>query len=188
MSPHASPPAAHDSPSAWMVANALRVAHGASLLDVACGYGRNAVFFAARGAHVTAVDRNEDAINRLQSLPNIDARLIDIEGDGTASAWPFAPSTFDAVIVCNYLWRPTFAAMLASLKPGGVLLYETFMRGNERYGKPSRAEFLLDAGELGERLEPQFEIVAAFEGDLSDANGAPLATKAMVAAVKRTPT
>jgi hypothetical protein len=50
--------------------------------------------------------------------------------------------------VTNYLWRPLFPILLASLAPGGVLLYETFAAGNETVGRPSRPDFLLRAGEL----------------------------------------
>ena len=48
---------------------------------------------------------------------------------------------FDAVVVTNYLWRPLWAQILDSVKPGGVLLYETFAQGNEVFGKPSRPDF-----------------------------------------------
>ena len=51
-------------------------------------------------------------------------------------------------MVTNYLYRPTLAATLASLAPGGILIYETFARGNERYGKPSNPDFLLEPDEL----------------------------------------
>jgi hypothetical protein len=55
---------------------------------------------------------------------------------------------FDAVVVTNYLWRPLLPTLLASLAPGGVLIYETFAAGNETVGKPSRPDFLLQPGEL----------------------------------------
>ena len=48
----------------------------------------------------------------------------------------------------NYLWRPRLPDLLALLAPGGVLIYETFMLGNEAFGKPSNPEFLLHPGEL----------------------------------------
>ena len=62
--------------------------------------------------------------------------------------WPFAGRQFDAVVVTNYLWRPLLPTLLASLAPGGVLIYETFAQGNETVGKPSRPDFLLRPGEL----------------------------------------
>jgi hypothetical protein len=74
--------------------------------------------------------------------------LADIEN----GPWPLltdgTPRQFGAVVVTNYLWRPMFPLLLQSLAPGGVLLYETFTAGNETVGKPSRADFLLQPGEL----------------------------------------
>ncbi len=70
--------------------------------------------------------------------------MADIEN----GPWPFAGRQFDAVVVTNYLWRPLLSTLLASLAPGGVLIYETFAQGNETVGKPSRPDFLLRPGEL----------------------------------------
>jgi hypothetical protein len=55
---------------------------------------------------------------------------------------------FGAVIVTNYLHRPLFPTLRSALAPGGVLLYETFAAGNERFGRPSNPDFLLRPGEL----------------------------------------
>ncbi len=70
--------------------------------------------------------------------------MADIEN----GPWPFAGRQFDAVVVTHYLWRPLLPTLLASLAPGGVLIYETFTQGNETVGKPSRPDFLLRTGEL----------------------------------------
>ena len=51
-------------------------------------------------------------------------------------------------MVTNYLHRPLFPRLVDSLDEGGVLIYETFMAGNERYGRPSNPDFLLRPGEL----------------------------------------
>jgi SAM-dependent methyltransferase len=170
----------------WIARHAALLRAGTTLLDVACGYGRHAKFFAARGILVTAVDRDAAAIASLQNIANLSAELRDIEGaDASAEAWPYAPNAFDAIVVCNYLWRPTFNAMLDSLKPGGTLIYKTFMDGNERYGKPSRADFLLRSNELLDLLCGTFAIRAYEEGEHVDAEGRVVAMKARVAAVKR---
>ncbi len=103
-------------------------------------------WFADQGHSVTGIDRNTDQAR--QRLPG--ARLVcaDLEN----SPWPFAvsgdASTFDAVIVTNYLWRPLLPMVLASVAPAGVLLYETFASGHEKFGRPARADFLLRPGEL----------------------------------------
>jgi SAM-dependent methyltransferase len=177
----------HDqvTPSIWIERFAPLVAPGASLLDVACGYGRHAKFFAARGVRVTAVDRDQAALATLSGIANIDIECRDIEGgEASPDAWPYARECFDAIVVCNYLWRPTFGRMLDSIKPDGVLLYETFMLGNERYGKPSRAEFLLRSNELLERTRDAFRAIAFEEGDVFSHEGKAIATMQRLCARK----
>jgi SAM-dependent methyltransferase len=91
---------------------------------------------------VTGVDRNVEA---LQGLPTgVETVHADLEG----APWPLPGRQFDAVVVTNYLWRPLWPALLQALAPGGVLICETFALGQQRYGKPSRPDFLLQPGEL----------------------------------------
>lgn len=168
-------------PSAWFVRHAALIKPDASILDLACGHGRHARFFAERGAQVTAVDRDAAALQSLAAKHNIATERRDLEGD----AWPYATASFDAVIVCNYLWRPTFASLLATIKQGGVLLYETFVDGNERFGKPSRLDFLLRSNELLTLTLDAFRVVAYEEGDQFDSTGQPFAVKQKIAAFKR---
>ena len=167
--------------SAWFVHHARLIAPAVRLLDVASGGGRHARFFAENGARVTAVDRDAALLQSLASALTITTECRDIEVD----AWPYAAASFDAIIVCNYLWRPTFASLLATIAPGGVLLYETFMEGNERYGKPSRPDFLLRSNELLTLTRDTFRVVAYEEGDVLDASGQPFAVKQKIAAIKR---
>ena len=108
------------------------------VLDVASGAGRHAVFFAERGLEVIAVDREP------QMIPGVQFVKADLEG----GAWPFAGKRFAAIIVTNYLHRPLFPAIETALADDGVLLYETFMVGNEKFGRPSNPAFLLRDGEL----------------------------------------
>lgn len=169
-----------DTPSAWFIRHAPLIKRSANVLDVACGQGRHARFFAERGAQVTAVDRDEAALQFLAATQNVSIECRDLEGD----AWPYAPSSFDAIVVCNYLWRLTFDDLLATLKPGGVLLYETFMDGNERHGKPSRRDFLLRSNELIARVQPAFRVVAFEEGDELNATGGIIGVKQKIAAIK----
>jgi SAM-dependent methyltransferase len=140
-----------DDPSAWVMRWATRVARG-PVLDVACGNGRHSRFFKDLGFQVVAVDRE----------------AVELEGIGFVKAdlekgapWPFAGQQFGAIVVTNYLYRPLFPHLVSSLADGGVLIYETFMLGNERFGKPSNPEFLLRPGELreafGELQELGFE-------------------------------
>ena len=108
------------------------------VLDVASGSGRHSTLF--RNLEVIAVDRDA------QTLPKeITFVRADLE-DG--SPWPFPGQRFGGIVVTNYLHRPLFPLLIAALEPQGVLIYETFMLGNEKFGKPSNPDFLLRPGEL----------------------------------------
>jgi SAM-dependent methyltransferase len=130
------------SPSPWIERWAHLIAADGSVLDVAAGSGRHARLLAARGHAVTAVDRDSAALAPLASVAEL--VVADIE----AAPWPLPGRRFAAVVVTNYLWRPLLPTLVASLAPGGVLLYETFAAGNETVGRPSRPDFLLAPGEL----------------------------------------
>jgi SAM-dependent methyltransferase len=130
-------------PSAWLLGHAMLLPAGGRVLDLACGSGRNARWLARQGFRVVAVDRDAAAITGL-GAEGIDARCLDLETED----WPLAGEVFDGIVVTRYLHRPRLADLLALLVPGGVLIYETFMRGNEAYGSPRRPEFLLESGEL----------------------------------------
>ena len=131
-------------PSAWMRRFAPLVPRGGRILDLASGNGRNARWLAAQGWQVEAVDRDADALAGMQGVANITTRLADLERD----PWPYDEAQFDAIVVCRYLHRPLLPLLAASLAPNGVLIYETFMRGQEKIGRPQRPEFLLWPNEL----------------------------------------
>ncbi|HWD35819.1 MAG TPA: class I SAM-dependent methyltransferase [Casimicrobiaceae bacterium] len=153
----------HDAsgPSPWIVRFAPLVAPGARVLDVAAGRGRHARFFASRGARVLAVDRDAHALASVHSVAGVETRVADLEGP----SWPLDDATFDAIVVVHYLHRPSFERLVAALAPDGVLLYETFAAGNERYGRPSSPAFLLASDELLARVRGSL-IVVAFEQGL----------------------
>jgi SAM-dependent methyltransferase len=83
-----------------------------------------------------------------------------VTADLEAGPWPVAGRRFDAIVVTNYLHRPLLPVLVDSLEPGGLLLYETFARGNERFGKPSNPDFLLAPGELLEAVRGRLAVVA----------------------------
>ncbi|OGB21936.1 MAG: SAM-dependent methyltransferase [Burkholderiales bacterium RIFCSPLOWO2_02_FULL_57_36] len=140
-----------DHPSAWVTRFASLIPSG-EVLDLACGSGRHARLLAAMGRTVLAVDRDTDALAKIAG-PNITVLQHDLEQDtGAGISWPFAENRFAGIVVTNYLHRPLFPSILASLAPNGVLLYETFARGNGRLGKPSNPAFLLEPGELLEAV------------------------------------
>jgi SAM-dependent methyltransferase len=165
-------------PSAWIRRHAGLVAPGARVLDLAAGSGRHARFFAGRSATVVAVDRDADALSALAGVDGVETRCADLE----AAAWPLAGEVFDAVIVSRYLHRPRFDDVLALLGPSGTLLYETFAAGNERYGRPSNPAFLLEPGELLERVRGRLVVVAFEQGAEGDP---PTAVLQRLAAVGR---
>jgi SAM-dependent methyltransferase len=144
---HASP----EAPSAWVVRWAPLVASG-PVLDVASGAGRHAKFFLERNLPVIAVDREA------HTIPGARFVRADLEG---GSPWPFAAQRFGAIVVTNYLHRPLLPGLAGALAEGGVLIYETFMAGNERFGRPSNPDFLLRPGELLEAFA--MLTVVAFE-------------------------
>ena len=132
-------------PSAWVKRWSHLVKPQGTVLDVACGYGRHAYYFYEQNHAVALVDRAQAAIDSIAIPAHACEKVTaDIEN----GPWPFTGRQFDAVVVTNYLWRPLMPTLLASLSPGGVLIYETFAAGNETIGKPSRPDFLLRPGEL----------------------------------------
>jgi len=155
---HQPPATSHrvEAPSAWVTRWADRVPAGGRVLDVACGNGRHARYFAARGCPVDAVDRDPATIAGLAGIRGITARSADLEG----GPWPYEGQQFSGIVVTNYLHRPLFPFLLAGVAPGGVLIYETFAAGNERYGRPSNPAFLLKPGELQEVVRGRLQVVA----------------------------
>ena len=161
MTGHATPPRGHaatSEPSRWVARFASLVPEGARVLDLAAGHGRHARLFASRGARVVAVDRDADALSAMQNVVGIETRVLDLE----AAKWPLESERFDAIVVTNYLHRPSLQALLEALAADGVLLYETFARGNEAYGRPSNPDFLLERDELLRLVDGRL-IVVAFE-------------------------
>jgi SAM-dependent methyltransferase len=151
-------------PSLWVRRWAQLVPSTAAVLDLACGQGRHARLFAARGNSVLAVDRNAGALADLADVPRVRTLCADLE----SGPWPLVGRRFGAIVVTNYLHRPLFSPLLGGLEPNGVLIYETFAQGNERFGKPSNPDFLLQPGELLEVVRGRLRVLA-FEDLFVDA-------------------
>lgn len=130
-------------PSAWLMRFARLIKHGGLVLDLAAGGGRHTRLLLDMGFRVTAVDRD---IERLRPFEGecCELRAIDLEA---GARWPLGRG-FDGIVVTNYLHRPLLAPLAAALAPGGVVIYETFAVGNERFGRPRNPEFLLRPDEL----------------------------------------
>lgn len=116
-----------------------------SVLDLACGAGRHTRLLLAAGYDVWAVDRDA---NSLADLEKLGANCLNIDLEQEDFKWPFAAGQFAGIIVTNYLHRPLMPWILSSLADQGVLIYETFATGNEKYGRPRNPDFLLQENEL----------------------------------------
>src|SRR3990172_1329179 len=148
-----------DTPSAWVQRFAALIRAGGTVVDVACGSGRHTRLLRALGHTVVAVDRDASLLRSLEGDPAVQPLCADLE----TGAWPFAGRQFDGIVVTNYLHRPLFAHLRAALARGGVLIYETFAQGNERYGRPANPAFLLRRSELLQEAEG-LQIVAFEQG------------------------
>lgn len=146
--------------SEWIRRWSHLVHPGAPVLDVACGTGRHMQWFAARGHAVLGLDRAQPALQAAAAFG--ETLACDLE----AAPWPLPGRQFGAVVVTNYLWRALLANIVASVAPGGVLLYETFAQGNETVGRPANPDFLLAPGELLRACEGLY-IVAYENGTLA---------------------
>ena len=146
--------------SPWIEKYAPLIPKEKPVLDLACGKGRHSLYLLDAGYEVTAADVETTSISAFKGREGLTILQADLEKDG----WPFAANSFSGLVVVNYLWRPLFANISAALAPGGVLLYDTFMQGNEKYGRPSNPDFLLAPGELSESFGEGMEIIDFFEG------------------------
>jgi hypothetical protein len=148
--------------SAWVRRFAPLIALGGRVLDLAAGAGRHTKLLLDMGFTVEAVDRDTSDLLSLAG-PRCMVRALDLE---TGAPWPFGEG-YAGIIVTNYLYRPLLPALVTALEDGGVLIYETFMLGNERFGRPRNPEFLLRPGELLEAYAG-LTIVAFEQGEVTD--------------------
>jgi SAM-dependent methyltransferase len=152
-------------PSPWIKRFAPLVSAGGAVLDLACGGGRHARLFLERGHPVTALDVDLSRLGALAGAPGLETIEADLEqGD----AWPLGERRFAAVVVTSYLWRPLFPHIVAAVGAGGVLLYETFSQGNERFNRPRNPDFLLEEGELIEVVRGELSVVAYEHGEIAE--------------------
>ncbi len=151
-------------PSPWVARFAPLVAAGGTVLDLACGNGRHTRLFRARGHSVVALDADISGIGDMGSDSGVEAIAADLEG---GAPWPLGNRRFSCIVVANYLHRPLFPHILAALDEGGVLIYETFAQGNEKFGRPRNPDFLLAPGELFRVVQGRLQVVAFEHGAVS---------------------
>jgi SAM-dependent methyltransferase len=149
-------------PSPWVARFATLIPAGSMVLDLACGSGRHARLLAGMGLQVEAVDRDAEALAALAGIDGLQTRCADLEG----GPWPYYGRGFDAIVVSNYLHRPLLPNLFGCLNEGGLLIYETFMVGNERFGKPSNPAYLLRSGELLDLVRNRLRVLAFEQGEV----------------------
>ncbi len=125
-------------PSPWIARFAPLIPTGGDVLDLACGGGRHARLLAGLGYQVEAVDRDGDALAGLAGVVGVNTHQADLEG----GSWPYYGRGFDGIVVSRYLYRPLMPNLFGSLVAGGILIYETFMVGQELFGNPSNPAYL----------------------------------------------
>jgi tellurite methyltransferase len=122
-------------------------------LELAMGEGHEAIFLAQRGFLVTGVDISEIAVARALQMArragvSIDAQVMDLRTAALPS------ETYDVVICFYYLQRDLFPHIVRTLKPGGMVIYETYTKEQVRYGYPTNPAYLLEPNELLKAFEP----------------------------------
>lgn len=149
---------------------------GDNILDLACGSGRDAIYLAMQGWRVYGIDYSETALERCRLSADyhnvkLDLRQCDLEQDFYFNSLSNFPQEFSAVVVCRYLHRPLLSKLKLLIKPGGLIAYQTFMRGAEKIGSPKNPRYLLEKGELATAFS-DFDILLDDIEHLSD--GRPL--------------
>ncbi|MEP5764105.1 MAG: class I SAM-dependent methyltransferase [Halieaceae bacterium] len=143
--------------SGWVQRFQTLVPEGGQVLDLACGGGRQGRLFLSRGHPLVLLDRDVSKVADLRTSVNVEIIEADLEA---GQPWPLPGRSFAAVVVSNYLHRPLFPHILASVAAGGLLIYETFAVGNEKFGRPSNPDFLLKPEELLDLTRPLMQVIA----------------------------
>ncbi len=153
-------------PMGWVRRFLPGVITGGHVLDLACGGGRHARMALENGLAVTCLDRDISGVADLDGKPDVTL----IEGDlETGDEFPFAPLSFDCVIVTNYLWRPILPDIVTAVRDNGLLIYATFAAGHTHPdGRPFRPEFLLQPNELIEAVTPTLTVVGYEHGRVEE--------------------
>jgi len=153
-------------PSEWLVRFARLIPENGLVLDLAAGGGRHSRHLLSLGYRVVAIDQVADPLEWLTAESNSECVISDLETNPA----PFQAGgvlfgrKFDAIIVINYLHRPLMRDLIEALNPGGVLIYETFALGNEKFTRPRNPDHLLKNEELLQLVQNHLSIVAYESG------------------------
>jgi tellurite methyltransferase len=159
-----------------------------SILDLACGTGRNGLLLASRGIPVVFADFNVASLERVQqsldgsSDSGDQATLWQVDME-QANINPLEGKTFAGIMVFNYLHRPLMDSIKQAICPGGIVVYETFTVDQAQLGRPKNPDFLLQHGEL-KRYFSQWKILHWHEGIVDKPGGKGHSARAQVVAIK----
>lgn len=136
---------ATEAPSDFLVAHAGLIS--GRVLDVAAGAGRNALFLARRGVMVEAFDISLTGLRLARAAAAAEGlALLAAQVDLESFALP--RRRYDAIINIRYLQRSLFIPFRRAIKPGGVILFETFLIDQQSISKHRNPAYLLQRGEL----------------------------------------
>ena len=135
------------------------------VLDLACGQGRNGLFLARHGFDVHFIDRDAAALGHIRQQLDEEQLCGQCQQRDLEQPSPYAlpAEAYSMILVFRYLHRPLLAHIANALKPGGILVYETFTRAQAELGRPRNPDFLLESGELATRFE-KWQVIQQFEG------------------------
>jgi SAM-dependent methyltransferase len=152
---------AHDGPPSSLLERWVAMLPRGRALDVATGFGRNAIFLAKAGFRVDAIDISPTCLaEAARRARRMGVRVRWIEADLDAYALPVA--RYDLVVNAFFLKRRLFRALCSAVRPGGVLIFETHLEGQES-GGPTAGAHRLRRGELRRRF-PGWEVLEHAEG------------------------
>ena len=151
--------------SEWILnqIDTLKIKKKINLLDFASGNGRNCIPLSKKNIIVTAIDKDQEKLNKYNGLNNINTICFDLE---TLEEWPLVKEYYDVIIVVKYLYRPKINKLINLLKKDGFLFYETFSSGNEKYGSPKNPNFLLKDKELLDIFSHELLPLSFYDGKI----------------------
>lgn len=134
-----------ESPIPFLVEN-FRLLPKGKVLDIAMGEGRNGVYLATQGFDVTGLDISEKGLNKAHKLAKknnttIETRVVDLE------SFQLEPNTYDVILCTYYMQRDLFKQFQSALKPGGMIVVETYNIDYLKYARFSR-KWALETNEL----------------------------------------
>jgi 2-polyprenyl-3-methyl-5-hydroxy-6-metoxy-1,4-benzoquinol methylase len=134
-------------PSEFLTSNISLLPHG-RVLDIAMGYGRNAIYLAKMGYSVDGLDISGGAIKESFRLAEkqgvkINAQIVDLE-----NKYKIPENYYDVIICFNYLQRSLIPSIKNGIRVGGIIVFETYIVDQTLFGRPKNPEHLLKHNEL----------------------------------------